>query len=233
MCFRGLWLARAACRSGAFRWEGRSQGRSSSGRSAMAGWVWSSSNGRPDLIGRHWPARSREWPSKGLFPWDSPGGLSRACVREVAGQGRSRSGPLGLRSQGRCPGTARDFPGWLRKEPCSGGPPGSPSSVPARVIAAGESVGFAARVPIRKGGARGVRRASWYRVARPQYRVALGSSKALRCKARYQGFSKVPGPSGDRQRLPGLARGWAPGIRVPRFAVARRSSTRRVALIAR
>lgn len=66
------------------------------------------------------PSKARSGPRKGSFLWDSPGGLSRVRGRKVIDKGRSRSGPPGQRSQGRCSGTARDFPGLPRKGQCFG-----------------------------------------------------------------------------------------------------------------
>lgn len=77
-------------------------------------------------------SKARNGSRKGSFPWDSPGGLSRVRGRKVIGEGRSRSGPPGQRSQGCCSGAARDFPGLPRKGQCSGQSAGFPGVGPRK-----------------------------------------------------------------------------------------------------
>jgi hypothetical protein len=89
---RGLWLARAACRSVYL------------GRSSPA---------RVDFEAGFGPARGR-------FCGIAPGGLSRACIRKGAGKGLSPERSTRLAFARAFFEPAQDFPGLLRKGRCPG-----------------------------------------------------------------------------------------------------------------
>lgn len=135
-------------------------------------------------------SKARDGPERGRFCGITPGGLSRTCFRKVIGKGRSRSGPLVRRSQGRFSsplGTFRDCPA---RGGVSGGPSSSSRSVPARAIASGE---FGGSPP-------------WT----PSARVVLGISKGLPGSGS-QGLG--PGSPGEfegprrKAMVPGLSEG--------------------------